>query len=153
MFILLALFAILPDYHLCFSHRIVFFVGAAPPLSLDHSAGRKQPLSVKFRHFCHFSDTFIAAISHIHPELRIFQTHSKFFLLPPGLLLANKWPPMFLTGTSIPTAAAELGLISAFYCSWSSGGSKSTPARHHQLTSRSVCSTPGRWSIRLLRHH
>ena len=28
--------------------------------------------------------------------------------------------------------------------------SKSTPARHHQLTSRLVCSIPGRWSIR---HH
>ena len=88
-----------PDYHIYFSHQIVFFVGAAPPLSLDHSADRKQPLTVKFHPFCHFSGTLIAAISHIHPELRIFQTHSKFFLTLPGLLLTNKWPPMFLTGS------------------------------------------------------
>ena len=47
--------------------------------------------------FCHFFVTFIAAISHIQPELRFFQTHSQLFLSPPGLLLANKWPPMFLT--------------------------------------------------------
>ena len=48
--------------------------------------------------FLSFSVTFIAAIAHIQPELRFFQTHSLLFLIPPGLLLANKWPPMFLTG-------------------------------------------------------
>ena len=88
----------LPDYHLYLSHQIVFFVGAAPPLSLDHSAGRKQPLAVEFHHFCHFSVTFIAAIAHIQPELRFFKTLCQLLLIPPGLLLANKWPPMFLTG-------------------------------------------------------
>ena len=88
----------LPDCHLNLSHQTVFFVGAAPPLSLDHSAGRKQPLSVEFRYFCHFSVTFIAAIAHIQPEFRLFQTQCQHLLIPPGLLLANKWPPMFLTG-------------------------------------------------------
>ena len=88
---------VLPDYHLHLSHQIVFFVGAAPPLSLDLSAYRKQPLAVEFHPFSHFSVTFIAAIAHVQPELRFFQTHSQLFLIPPGLLLANKWPPMFLT--------------------------------------------------------
>ena len=90
--------SVLPDYHLHLSRQIVFIVDAAPPLSLDLSAGRKQPLAVKFHPFCHFSVTFVAAIAHIQPELRFFQTHSQLFLTPPGLLLANKWPPMFLTG-------------------------------------------------------
>ena len=76
----------LPDRHLCLSHQIVFFVGAAPPLSLDHSAGRKQPLAVEIHNFCHFSVTFIAAIAHIQPELRFFQTCSQLLLIPPGLL-------------------------------------------------------------------
>ena len=89
----------LPDCHLNLSHQTVFFVGAAPPLSLDHSAGRKQPLSVEFHYFCHFSVTFIAAIAHIQPEFRLFQTQCQHLLMPPGLLLANKWPPMFLTGS------------------------------------------------------
>ena len=87
-----------PDHHLHLSHPIMFFVGAVPPLSLDLSAGRKQPFAVEFHPFCHFSATFIAAIAQIHPELRFFQAHSQLFLIPPGLLLANKWPPMFLTG-------------------------------------------------------
>ena len=60
--------------------------------------GRKQPFAVEFYPFCHFAATFIAAIAHIHPKLRFFRTHSQFFLIPPGLLLANKKPPMFLTG-------------------------------------------------------
>ena len=89
-----------PDHHLHLSHPIKFFVGIVPPLSLDLSAGRKQPLAIVFHPFCHFSVTFIATIQHIHPELRFFQTHSKLLLLSPGLLLANKWPPMILTGPS-----------------------------------------------------
>ena len=43
-----------PDYHLCFSHRIVFFVGAAPPLSLDHSAGRQTATRRKISPFLSF---------------------------------------------------------------------------------------------------
>ena len=88
----------LPDHHLQFSHLIMFFVGADPPLSLDLSAGHKQPLAVVFHPFCHFSVTFIATISHIHPGLKFFKTHSQLFPISPGLLLANKWPPMILTG-------------------------------------------------------
>ena len=88
----------LPYFHFHLSHQIVFFVGAATPLSLDPSAGREQPFAVEFHPFCHFFVIFIAAIAHIHPELRFFQTHSQFFLIPPSLLFANKWPPMFLTG-------------------------------------------------------
>ena len=88
----------LPDYHFYLSYQIVFFVGAAWPLSLDHSAGRKQPIAVEFHHFCHFSLTFIKAIAHIQPELIFLKTQCHFLLIPPGLLLANKWPPMFLTG-------------------------------------------------------
>ena len=88
----------LPDCHLNLSYQTVFFVGAAPPLSLDHSAGRKQPLAIEFHYRCHFSVTFIAAIAHIQHELRFFQTQCQLLLIPPSLLLANKWPPMFLTG-------------------------------------------------------
>jgi hypothetical protein len=37
-------------------------------------------------------------ISHIYPKLRFFQAHSQLFLIIPGLLLANKCPPMILAG-------------------------------------------------------
>ena len=76
----------------------MFFVGADPPLSLDLSAGREQPLAVVFCPFCRFSVTFIATISHIHTGIKFCQTHSQFFPASPGLLLASKWPPMILTG-------------------------------------------------------
>ena len=102
-----------PDHHLQLSYSIMFFVSAHPPLSLDLSAGRKQPLAVVFHPFCHFSVTFIATISHIHTELKFCQTHSQLFPASPGLLLANKWPHMILTGPPF-YCAAELGSISAF---------------------------------------
>ena len=91
-----------PDHHLHLSHPIMFFIGAVPPLSLDLSAGRKQPLAVVFDPFCHFSVTFIATIQHIHPELRFFsnsfQTSSVITWPPPGKQMAP--PPMILTGPS-----------------------------------------------------
>ena len=87
-----------PDHHLQLSYSIMFFVGADPPLSLDLSADHKQPLAVVFHPFCHFSFTFIVTVSHIHTGLKFCQTHSQLFPASPGLLLANKWPPMILTG-------------------------------------------------------
>ena len=85
-------------HHLQLSDSIVFFVGADPPLSLDLSAGREQPLAVVFCPFCHFSVIFIATISHIHTGIKFCQTHSQLFPASPGLLLASKWPSMILTG-------------------------------------------------------
>ena len=87
-----------PDHHLQLSYSIMLFVGANPPLSLDLSAGRKEPLAIVFHSFCHFSVTFIATVSHIHTGLKFCQTHSQLFPASPGLLLTNKWPPMILTG-------------------------------------------------------
>ena len=101
MFILLALCIILARLSSSyFSPDRVFRRRRSAKLLLDLSAGRKQPFAIEFHPICHFSATFIAAIAHIHPELRFFQTHSQFSLIPPGLLLANKWPPMILTGPS-----------------------------------------------------
>ena len=88
----------LPDYHLYLPHQIVFFVGAAPPLSPDHSAGRKQQFAAIFHCFSHFSTTFIAIHPHIQPGLTFLSFRSPFFLMSPGLLLTNQWPSMLLTG-------------------------------------------------------
>ena len=87
-----------PDHHLQPTCLVWFFVGADTPLSLDLSPGRTQLLAVVLHPFCYFSGTFIATVSHIHTGLKFFQTHSQLFPASPGLLLANKWPPMFLTG-------------------------------------------------------
>ena len=82
--------------------------------------------------FCYFFGTFVATVSHIHTGLKFFQTHSLLFLASPGLLLVNKWPPMFLTGLH-STAAAELDSICASYCFSLSGELRSTPARHRPV--------------------
>ena len=137
MFILLALFAILARLSsLSFVPDRVFRRRRSAIIA--RPLGRcKQPLAIEFHNFCHFSVTFIAAIAHIQPEFRFFQTRCQLLLIPPGLLLANKWPPMFLTGPP-------------FYCRRRTrfnpcilllliiGELKSIPARHRQSTSRSV---------------
>ena len=76
-----------PDHHLQPTCSVKFFVGADPPLSLDLSAGRTQPLAVVLHPFCYFSGTFIATASHIHTRLKFFQTHSQLFWLH----LASSW--------------------------------------------------------------
>ena len=61
------------------------------PTSNNHA------LAAVFHRFCHFSTTFTVTNPHIHPELTFFPFRSPLFLIPPGLLLTNKWPSMLIS--------------------------------------------------------
>ena len=152
MFTLLALFAILARLSsFIFRTRSCFTFGAAPPLSLDHSAGRKQPLAVEFSPFLSFFPSLSSLQSHTsNLNSDFFKLVANFLLIPPGLLLANKWPPMFLTGPP-------------FYCRRRTrfnlcilllliiGGVEVNPGPSSSVNlTISVHWIPGRWSIR---HH
>ena len=79
----------------------MFFIGADPPYLLDLLVGR-LPTATRHR-----ISPFLSFFRHFHcknlthpPRTQIFQNSFQTFLIPCGFLLANKWPPMILTGPS-----------------------------------------------------
>ena len=65
----------------------MFFVGADPPLSLDLSAGRKQPLAVVFHPFCAF-------FRHFHLDNLTYPTWTKIFSNSFPTISVVTWPPL-----------------------------------------------------------
>ena len=88
----------LPNYHLHISHQIVFFRRRRSAI-ITRPLGRPQTaIRRRISPFLSFFRNFHRGNRTNPPRTQIFSNSFPFFLIPPGLLLANKWPPMFLTG-------------------------------------------------------